>query len=158
MRFASLTIALTGALWLLAVFLLGTPATAQTDIPASIEPLLGCRELAEADQRLECFDREAGAFAPASEPSDPGTLVAFNGAGEWTSPEFDVDEPWRVIWSSEQSIFTLERRTADGQLDTVIGFKTGGGEGQSDVGEPGTYRLGVRGTGGSWRLTVSPSR
>ena len=139
MRFASLTIALTGALWLLADFLLGTPATAQTDIPASIEPLLGCRELAEADQRLECFDREAGAF-------------------EWASPEFDVDEPWRVIWSSEQSIFTLERRTADGQLDTVIGFKTGGGEGQSDVGEPGTYRLGVRGTGGSWRLTVSPSR
>lgn len=119
--------------------------------------MLGCRELEDPEERLTCFDREAGAFAPAEVPGEPGKLLEFSGAGEWTSNEFDVDQPWRVVWISEQSIFTLERRMSDGQFDTVIGFMTGKGEGQSDVSQPGTYRLGIRGTSGSWKLTIIPS-
>ncbi|MEW5424085.1 hypothetical protein [Amorphus sp. 3PC139-8] len=84
--------------------------------------------------------------------------MSFTGVGEWTSPEFDVDQPWRVVWSTEQSILTLERRTSDGQFDTVIGFQTGSGDGQSEVSQPGSYRLGVRGSEESWQLRVVPSR
>ncbi|MEW5420657.1 hypothetical protein [Amorphus sp. 3PC139-8] len=142
----------------LAVVWLSASVASAQDLPEEVEPLLGCRELQDSQERLACFDREVASLAPVEETNAPGSLMEFNGAGEWTSPEIDIDQPWRVVWSSQQSIFTLERRTADDQLDTVIGFKTGAGEGQSDVGQPGTYRLGVRGSEGSWHLTVVPSR
>lgn len=158
MRVSCRTGAIGAAALTLAAVWLSAPLAFAQDLPEEVEPLLACRELQDPQERLVCFDREVAALAPAEKPGKPGALMEFNGSGEWTSPEIDIEKPWRVVWSSDQSIFTLERRTADDQLDTVIGFMTGAGEGQSDVGQPGTYRLGVRGSEGSWHLIVVPSR
>lgn len=38
-------------------------ATASAAVPNSLEPLLGCRELADAAARLACFDRESAVLA-----------------------------------------------------------------------------------------------
>src|SRR3546814_11070838 len=64
-----------------------------------------------------------------------------------------MNEPWRLVWQNQGSLLTVELWTPQSEMLDVIGNQIGQGGGRSEVIEPGSYRLAVRGLGG-WNIKV----
>lgn len=130
---------------------------AADDTTKLAEEIIDCAGLEENAERLKCYDEVAEPLLGLDDaPADSGAATAlqqFTGKDNWDSDILEFDKPWRLIWQNQGSLLTVELQTAQGELVDVIGNQIGAGGGRSEVLEPGSYRLAVRGLGG-WRLQV----
>lgn len=136
------------------------PAQAQSeeeeDTTKLAEEILNCAGLPHEDDRLECYDALAApllGLEKPSEASEGGALHSFTGTDDWDSEVVEVDRPWRLVWQNKGSLLTVELWTPQEEMLDVIGNQIGQGGGRSEVQEPGSYRLAVRGLGG-WNIKV----
>lgn len=111
--------------------------------------LLSCTEIEDRGSRLDCFDRVAEPLAQRAEQDE----TVFRGEGDWDSETLTFERPWRLVWSAEGSILTIELHDSVGQLDSIVGNQIGAGDGASDVLDPGTWQLAVRAVG-AWEIRV----
>jgi hypothetical protein len=120
------------------------------------DELIDCAGMADASARLECYDAVAQPLLGLEQGEGgqgPAALHRFTGKGDWDSEVLEIAGPWRATWQNQGSLLTIELLTPQGEMVSVIGNQIGSGGGRSEVLEPGTYRLAVRGLGG-WRVQV----
>ncbi|MPZ11442.1 MAG: hypothetical protein GEU89_14720 [Kiloniellaceae bacterium] len=120
------------------------------------DEIIGCSSLENKDARLECYDALAQPLLGIEEPTaeDEGSaLQSFTGTDDWDSEVLEIDAPWRLVWQNQGSMLTVELWTSQNEMLDVIGNQIGRGGGRSEVLDPGSYRLAVRGLGG-WRIQV----
>ncbi|MGD1878614.1 MAG: hypothetical protein ACFB13_14090 [Kiloniellaceae bacterium] len=137
----------------------GSPAARAQSLSADdttelADEIIGCAGLTAEAERLKCFDRVAAPLMGLGDSPQSGTadaLQSFTGKGDWDSDVVEFERPWRLVWQSQGSLLTVELHSAQGELVDVIGNQIGKGGGRSEVLEPGSYRLAVRGLGG-WRV------
>jgi hypothetical protein len=124
------------------------------------DELIDCAGLPGDGERLECYDALAqpllGLDGDAEAPTDQA-IYGFTGKGDWDSEVLEVERPWRVTWQNQGSLLTIELWDSAGELLNVVGNQIGRGGGRSEVLDPGSYRLAVRGTGG-WRVQAVPAQ
>ena len=137
-----------------------TPVRAQTeqsdDTTTLADELIDCAGLAGTAERLACYDALAQPLLGLDEAATgqgPKALHSFTGKGDWDSEVLEIQAPWRVTWTNQGSLLTVDLLTAQEEILDVIGNQIGSGGGRSKILEPGSYRLAVRGTGG-WRVQV----
>ena len=135
-------------------------AAAQTgssdDTTRLAEEIIDCSGLSDDAARLSCYDELAQpllGLEPADGSGGVAALHSFTGKDDWDSQVLDFSAPWRVVWQGQGSLLTVELHTSQGELVRVVGNQIGEGGGRSEVLQPGSYRLAVRGLGG-WRLQV----
>lgn len=121
------------------------------------EEIIDCAGLDVNAERLKCYDEVAAPLLGLDDaPADSGAATAlhqFTGKDNWDSEALEFGKPWRLIWQNQGSLLTVELHTSEGELVDVIGNQIGAGGGRSEVLDPGSYRLAVRGIG-AWRLQV----
>lgn len=131
-------------------------STADDDTTKLADQIIDCAGLTEKEERLQCFDEVAAPLMGLDESSAPGSaraLHSFTGKDDWNSEVVEVDKPWRLVWQNQGSLLTVELLSAQGELLDVIGNQIGKGGGRSEILDPGSYTLAVRGLGG-WRVQV----
>ncbi|MGF1629565.1 MAG: hypothetical protein ACFCUT_08850 [Kiloniellaceae bacterium] len=129
---------------------------ASDDTTKLADEIIGCAALENEAARLECYDAMAQPLLGLDEPTEEGQIAAlesFTGKDDWDSEVLEIDAPWRLVWQNQGSLLTVELRSEQNEMLDVIGNQIGRGGGRSDVLEPGSYRLAVRGLGG-WRVQV----
>jgi hypothetical protein len=138
----------------------GSVARAQSisgdDTTKLAEEILSCSALQDEAARLECYDTLAQpllGLEQATEQGDAAALQSFTGTDDWDSEVLEIPRPWRLVWQNRGSLLTVELWTPQEEMLDVIGNQIGQGGGRSDVLEPGSYRLAVRGLGG-WNIKV----
>lgn len=118
------------------------------------DELIDCAGLPGDGERLACYDALAQPLLGLDGSTEAATdqaLNSFTGKGDWDSETLEIEQPWRVTWQNQGSLLTIELWDSAGELLNVVGNQIGRGGGRSEVLEPGSYRLAVRGTGG-WRV------
>lgn len=131
-------------------------STSEDDTTKLAEEILSCSALQDEDARLECYDTLAQpllGLEQATERGDAAALQSFTGTDDWDSEVLEIQRPWRLVWQNRGSLLTVELWTPQEEMLDVIGNQIGQGGGRSDVLEPGSYRLAVRGLGG-WNIKV----
>ena len=138
----------------------GSVARAQSisgdDTTKLAEEILSCSALQDEAARLECYDTLAQpllGLEQATEKGDAAALESFTGTDDWDSEVLEIQRPWRLVWQNSGSLLTVELWTPQEEMLDVIGNQIGQGGGRSEVLEPGSYRLAVRGLGG-WNIKV----
>ncbi|HEY9548020.1 MAG TPA: hypothetical protein VIR45_00845 [Kiloniellaceae bacterium] len=139
----------------------GAAAQAQTqpgeedDTTKLAEEILSCSALKNETARLACYDALAQPLLGLEKPgqADSGALLNFTGTDDWDSEVVEINKPWRLVWQNQGSLLTVELWTPQSEMLDVIGNQIGQGGGRSQVIEPGSYRLAVRGLGG-WNIKV----
>jgi len=131
-------------------------AGASDDTTKLANEIIGCAALENKDARLECYDELAQPLLGIDDPTGEGkgtALHSFTGKDDWDSEVLEIEGPWRVVWQNQGSLLTVELRSSQHEMLDVIGNQIGRGGGRSEILEPGSYRLAVRGLGG-WRIQV----
>lgn len=140
---------------LVSLALAGARAQSGSDETTTLaDELMNCAGMPGEGERLECYDTVAQPLL-GLEGSEQGVSDeaqhSFTGKGDWDSQQLELEGPWRVTWQNQGSLLTIELWDAAGELLNVVGNQIGRGGGRSEILDPGSYRLAVRGTGG-WRV------
>lgn len=122
---------------MLALLLAGAPAQAADE-------LLACRGIAQADERLACYDALAARIAP----------PRFSGQRSAVTEPFTLATPHRIRFRSDGVIFVLYLMDEAGNVIQNLHLG-GGGEGHYRIENPGTYHLRINGAEG-WRIWLDP--
>jgi hypothetical protein len=128
----------------------------QDDTTELAEEILSCAALQEEGARLECYDALAQplmGLEGATREGDASALHSFTGKDDWDSQVLEINKPWRLVWQNQGSLLTVELWTPQEEMLDVIGNQIGRGGGRSEIQDPGTYRLAVRGLGG-WNIKL----
>jgi hypothetical protein len=131
-------------------------SSGEDDTTKLAEEILSCSALQDEAARLECYDTLAQpllGLEQATEKGDAAALQSFTGTDDWDSEVLEIPRPWRLVWQNRGSLLTVELWTPQEEMLDVIGNQIGQGGGRSEVLEPGSYRLAVRGLGG-WNIKV----
>ncbi|PPQ34781.1 hypothetical protein CH337_20630 [Rhodoblastus acidophilus] len=106
--------------------------------------LLACRAIAQASERLACYDALAREQAP----------PRFQGHHNAVTELFTLDRPHRLRFRSEGVIFVLYLMNARGEV--IQNLHIGGaGEDEYLIDRPGVYQLRINGAEG-WRIWLDP--
>lgn len=126
---------------------------------ATMERLFTCIDLEQESLRLRCYDSIVRPLADArADPSfsGEGTITAFSGKDDQDTEMLTFEEPWRVRWTLDGSMLSIELRGSDNGLIDIVGNQIGAGDGSSrKVLPPGTYRFAIRAIG-AWQVAIEP--
>lgn len=125
---------------------------------AALERLFRCVDIPDDTLRVQCYDALVRPLADArvdSEFQNEITLYAFSGRDDHDTETLTIEHPWRARWVFEGSILTIELRQPNGELVNIVGNQIGAGHGNTELLDPGTYQLAIRGLG-KWQIAVEP--
>lgn len=109
------------------------------DIPTELQ---GCRQIADRNERLVCFDGLASRHSP----------PRYAGRHGATTDAFTIDAPQQLRYQSDGAIFVMYLRDADGRVVQNLVLH-GGGEDRYRIDASGTYSLQINGSE-TWRIWV----
>lgn len=147
----------------LAVWSLSTSAGAAAQEPLKhaevIDRLVRCIDIEREALRLQCYDSLVQPLAEAQvdpEFESDSTFHSFSGRDDEDTEVFTIKQSWRLRWTLDGSLLTIELRERDNALIDIVGNQIGAGHGQSEKSlPPGVYRLAVRAIG-DWQIAVEP--
>jgi len=149
---------LLAAAWLAGGAALAGAQDAEEFESTTLERLFRCVDVAEESLRVQCYDAVVQPLAEARvdpEFEQDHTFYAFSGRDDHDTETLTIEQPWRARWVFEGSILTIELRLANGELVNIVGNQIGAGHGETDLLEPGAFRLAVRAIG-KWQIAVEP--
>lgn len=124
-----------------------------------IERLVRCIDIEREALRLQCYDSLVQPLAEAEVDPDfesESTFHSFSGRDDEDTEVFTTKQSWRLRWTLDGSLLTIELRGPDNALIDIVGNQIGAGHGQSEKSlPPGVYRLAVRAIG-DWQVAVEP--
>lgn len=124
-----------------------------------IERLVRCIDIEREALRLQCYDSLVQPLAEARvdpEFESESTFQSFSGRDDEDTEVFTAKQSWRLRWTLDGSLLTIELRGRDNALIDIVGNQIGAGHGQSEKSlPPGDYRLAVRAIG-DWQVAVEP--